>query len=281
MIASDTNGSLPALFVGHGAPTLAVEPTPARDFLAALGAQLPRPKAVLCVSAHWCQSAPTVSVAREPPTIHDFHGFPPELYAMRYPAPGAPAVARRAAELMEAAGLPCRTDVARGLDHGAWVPLTLIYPEADVPVAQISVQPRLGPRHHVLLGQALAPLRAEGVLILASGGATHDLRRVGLYALDAEPPEDVRTFDAWLVDAVTKRCLRHLIEYRTRAPHAVRNHPSEEHFLPLFVALGAAFDNGTLPQVEVLHRSYSHGILAMTAFAFANASGDSPNGRDR
>jgi 4,5-DOPA dioxygenase extradiol len=271
MTAPTSNGNLPALFVGHGAPTLPYEPGAARDFLAGLGERLPRPKAVLCISAHWCQAEPTVSMAAQPATIHDFYGFPPELYALRYPAPGAPEVAGRAAELREAAGLACRIDEARGLDHGAWVPMSLIYPQADVPVAQISVQPRLGPRHHVLLGQALAPLRAEGVLILASGGATHDLRRVGMYELDAEPPEDVRKFDAWLVDAVTKRCLQHLIEYRSRAPHAVRNHPSEEHFLPLFVALGAALDNGTAPEVEVLHRSYSHGILAMTAFAFANA----------
>src|SRR5215207_5313154 len=173
-----TANTLPAVFVSHGAPTLAVEEHAAVEFLKRLGGELGKPESILCVSAHWNTEAPTVSGTERPETIHDFGGFPEELYRMRYTAPGAPNLAGRVRELLGEAGLACTVSPARGLDHGAWVPLKLIYPEADVPVTQLSVQPLLGAEHHFLMGRALAPLRQERVLILATGSATHNLSRI-------------------------------------------------------------------------------------------------------
>ena len=161
---------LPALFVSHGAPTLAIEPSAARDFLAALGHELERrigrPTAILVFSAHWETSVPTVGMAAEPPTIHDFGGFPEELYRLRYPARGAVEAAREATKLLADAGIPAVTDASRGLDHGAWVPLRLMIPDAGVPVSQVSLQAELGPRHAYRVGEALRPLRERGVLIV-------------------------------------------------------------------------------------------------------------------
>src|SRR5512132_4395224 len=162
---------LPTLFLSHGAPTLAVEQTDQTRAWAKLAAEMPKPKAILAVSAHWDTDTPMLSSAAHPETIHDFSGFPRALYEVRYPAPGAPARAQRTAELLKAT-----IDPARGLDHGAWVPLKWMYPAADIPVAQLSVQSRLGPRHHLEVGRALQALRDEGVLVLASGGIVHNLR---------------------------------------------------------------------------------------------------------
>jgi len=258
--------ALPALFITHGAPTLPLDDTPARDFLAALGREIGTPDAILCVSAHWERRRPAVSTASRPETIHDFQGFPRPLYDLAYPAPGAPAAAAQAAALIRGAGLACDEDPGRGLDHGAWTPLMLMYPAADVPVAQISVQSAAGPAHHLALGAALAPLRDENVLILASGSATHDLSSFGRYGLDAPPMAEAAAFDDWLVEIVGGGDTDALADYRRRAPHAARNHPTEEHFLPLFVAVGAG---GGVPG-RVLHRSCTYGIIAMTAFAFGD-----------
>lgn len=271
MTALSESGPLPALFVTHGAPTLPVEPGPAHDFLTTLGANFARPREILCISAHWECAEPSLSAAEHPNTIHDFHGFPPALYALDYPAPGAPDLARRGAALLQAAGLGGRIVPDRGLDHGAWVPLMLSYPEADIPVTQISVQTALGPEHHLALGRALAPLRNEGVLILASGSATHDLSAFAGQPIDTPPAEYAQSFDDWLVEAVTEGRTDDLLAYRERAPFAARNHASEEHFLPLFVAMGAGMKgDGTAP-ARLLHRSMTYGIIAMTAFAFGNA----------
>jgi 4,5-DOPA dioxygenase extradiol len=168
----------PAIFISHGSPTLPLERSAAVEFLRQLGPMLGRPEAILAVSAHWDTARPAVSTAKEPETIYDFYGFPPELYRLRYPAPGAPKLAERAAALLETRGLRTDIDPERGLDHGAWTSLMLMYPKADIPVTQLSIQSRLGPGHHVRLGEALRPLRDEGVLILASGGATHNLREL-------------------------------------------------------------------------------------------------------
>ncbi|MCP4330907.1 MAG: dioxygenase [Alphaproteobacteria bacterium] len=257
---------LPALFVTHGAPTLVLDDAPARDFLRQLGTEVGRPAAILCVSAHWEQAEPAVTTTARPETIHDFYGFRPDLYALSYPAPGAPEMAARAANLVRAAGLTCGEDPARGLDHGAWTPLFLMYPEADIPVAQLSVQTAAGPGHHLTLGAALAPLREENVLIVASGSATHNLRQFHGQGVSAATLPQALAFDAWLVDTVTAGDIPLLLDYRSRAPEAVWNHPSEEHFLPLFVAAGAGGGPGRL-----LHQSYTYGILAMTAFAFGDA----------
>jgi 4,5-DOPA dioxygenase extradiol len=258
--------ALPSVFVSHGAPTLPLEEIPARAFLEGLGRELGRPRAVLCVSAHWESAEPVLSLAEAPETIHDFYGFPQALYELDYPAPGAPELARRTAELLAAAGMEAALVEDRGLDHGAWVPLMLMYPGAEVPVTQLSVQTQRGPAAHLALGRALAPLRAEGVLILGSGGAVHNLRewRGG----DTAVPDWARAFDDWLVEHIEAGAQETLADYRTRAPEGARAHPTEEHFLPLFVALGAgASADGA---GRVLHRSFAPGGLSMAAFGFGD-----------
>lgn len=258
---------LPALFVSHGAPTLPLTDAPARTFLENLGMQLGQaPRAILVVSAHWETSLPSVTATAANSTIHDFYSFPEELYAIRYPAPGAPWLADRVAELLGPSGHVIVKDPDRGLDHGAWVPLSLIHPQADVPVAQLSIQSRLGPDHHYRIGQLLAPLRSEGVLVLASGSFTHDLGsfREYYHALHAPAPAWVDAFADWMADAVKKQRTNDLLNYRTLAPEARRNHPTEEHLLPLFVAMGA----GSGGRTEHLHASTTHGVLRMDAFAF-------------
>jgi 4,5-DOPA dioxygenase extradiol len=255
----------PALFLSHGAPTLALEPGPTRGFLAQLGAGLDRPKAILVVSAHWETAAPAISTAPQPETIHDFYGFPEALYRMRYPAPGAPALARQAVNLFTAAGLSAAAVPDRGLDHGAWVPLMLMFPEADIPVAQVAVQTRLGPAHHLRLGEALRPLRDEGVLIVGSGSATHNLSEFRNHRYDSPPPEWVSAFDDWLAEAVGAARTADLLDYRRMAPQAARNHPTEEHLLPLFAAYGAGTP-GVPPQH--IHRGFTYGVIGMDAWRF-------------
>jgi 4,5-DOPA dioxygenase extradiol len=257
---------LPALFISHGSPTLPLEDIPVSRFLKGLGHELPRPRAILAVSAHWETPTPTLGGDENPKTIHDFYGFPDALYAMQYPAPGEPALAASTAELLEAAGLEARVHPRRGLDHGAWNPLMLVYPQADIPVVQLSIQTARGPAHHLALGQALAPLRDEGVLIMGSGNATHNLMDPRRADDHVEPPDDVRAFDEWLIAAVAEGRIDDLLDYRARAPAAAHQHPTEDHLLPLFVAMGAG-SNGKAAG-RLLHQSYCLAILAMTAFAF-------------
>ena len=253
------------IFVSHGAPTLVLEDHAARRFLMELGHLIPRPEAILAVSAHWETRTPTVSLAERPETIHDFHGFPAELYRIRYPAPGASAAARRAAQLLAEAGLDPETDPTRGLDHGAWAPLALAYPEADIPVAQLSIQPSRDPRHHMAVGRALAPLGDEGVLVLASGGAVHNLRQ---FAVDRSRPAPWATaFDDWLADRLDSGATEDLAAYAER-PEGRLAHPSADHILPLFVALGAG---GKGARGRALHRGFAHGSLGMAAYVFEPA----------
>jgi 4,5-DOPA dioxygenase extradiol len=243
---------LPSLFVSHGPPTMVLDDIPVRGALARIGRDLPRPRAILCVSAHWLAEVPTVSLAERPETIHDFYGFAPALYELVYPAPGAPELARRTAELLEQAGIHCEGAPERGLDHGAWEPLMLMYPEA--------------PAAHLNLGRALAPLRAEGVLIVGSGTATHNLDQ---WRADPEAtPEWAVEFDDWLAAAVTGGDAQAIVNYRAEAPLAALAHPSEEHYLPLPVAMGAGGADG---QSAVLHRGFSYGSLSMAIYAFGVA----------
>ena len=235
---------------------------PTHGFLKALGEKIGKPKAVLVISAHWEADAPCVSSVAQPQTIHDFYGFPEPLYRLTYPCAGAPDLASRVAELLGAASLEVHVDPQRGLDHGAWIPLMLMYPAADVPVTQLSVQTRLGSEHHYAIGKALRPLRDEGVLVLASGGFTHNLGEVDLRSKSAELPDWAAQFRSWAVEAIERGQHEDLVQYRTRAPFAVRNHPSEEHFLPLFVAAAMA-QSGRRVHADVAYRS-----LVMDAFRF-------------
>ena len=263
-----TRGRFPAVFVSHGAPTLAVEENDTTDFLRRLGRELGKPEAVVCVSAHWDTGAPVVSAAERPQTIHDFGGFPEELYRIRYPAPGAPALAARVGELLDGAGIGCEVSAERGLDHGAWVPLRLLYPEADVPVTQLSIQPQLGPPHHLRVGRALAPLREEGVLLLATGSVTHNLSKV---TPGGAQPDWARQFEEWLYRKITEGGQEELLDYRRLAPHARLAHPTDEHLLPLFVALGAGSEGGaTGGGGRGLHRGWTMGSLSMAAYSFGS-----------
>jgi 4,5-DOPA dioxygenase extradiol len=234
--------SLPTLFLSHGSPMMALAECATTQFWRTLGAELPRPRAILAISAHWETVSPAASISAQPETIHDFYGFPAPLYQLNYPAPGAPDVAQRVAQLINAAGFGPTALETRGLDHGAWAPLRFMYPAHDIPVTQLAVQPRLGPKHHYDIGRALAPLSDEGVLILGSGGVSHNLREWGSVASGA-PPSWMTEFVAWVHNALETRDHASLIDYVKQAPQGSRNHPTDEHFLPLFVALGAAGAN--------------------------------------
>jgi len=237
--------SLPTLFLSHGSPMMALAECTTTQFFKTLGAELSRPRAILAVSAHWDTAQPAASISTQPETIHDFYSFPKPLYELRYAAPGAPDVAKRVAALIDNAGLgPTMLD-ERGLDHGAWTPLRFMYPAHDIPVTQLAVQSNLGAKHHYDIGRALAPLADEGVLILGSGGVSHNLREWRSVPPGA-PPAWMSEFVEWVRNALETRDHAALVDYVEQAPHAARNHPTDEHFLPLFVALGAAGANARI-----------------------------------
>ena len=261
-----TSKKLPTVFVSHGAPTLTLEDVPARRFLKELGTRFSGIKAVLCISAHWNTLIPVVNSVKKNGTIHDFYGFPDELYRINYPVPGDPGLAGRVKDLLIKAGMTCDTDTTRGLDHGAWVPLRLMYPHADVPVVQLSIQRNLDPSHHMALGEALTGLREEGVLILCSGGAVHPLGDPTASLGPGAVTEGwAMEFNDWLTAAVTSGDWESLVNYRLIAPYAERAHPYPDHYMPLLTALGAA---GAGARGAVLHHSWDLGDLGMDAFAF-------------
>ena len=257
----------PSLFISHGAPSFALEPGLAGPRLTALGRALPRPAAVLVVSPHWMTPAPRVSTVAQPATIHDFGGFDPALYTMSYPAAGHAALARRAVELLNAAGLAALPDERRGLDHGAWVPLMHLYPEADVPVFQVSLPLRLDASAAWAFGQALAPLADEGVLLVGSGSLTHNLQEFGSGHGQDEPY--VAAFAAWVREAVEQGDRTRLLRTLDDAPAARRAHPTAEHFWPLLVAAGAA---DLAQPVRVIEGGITHGVLSMDSYAFGLAA---------
>jgi len=262
----------PTLFVSHGSPMCALRTSPVAGPWAALARDLPRPRALLIASAHWETELPMVGTDERPQTVHDFGGFAPALERIRYPAPGAPGVGQRALELLAQAGLPASASGCHGLDHGAWVPLVHMFPQADVPVFQVSIQTSLGAPHHLQLGAALAPLASEGVLIIGSGSITHNLRdwsrfvhENGLQPTLQEPLTYVREFREAVEAGLRRGDLEFLANYRERAPHAQRAHPTEDHFLPLLVAYAAAGDR---PQVERIDLGVDGGAIAMDVFVF-------------
>lgn len=256
---------MPVLFLSHGAPTLPLEPGDTGAAWRQLGEQLPKPTAILVISAHWETQIPTVSRAVQPETIHDFSGFPAGLYQLRYPAPGAPEMAQAAAQALQQAGIPVQLDDARGLDHGAWVPLSLMFPHAEIPVAQLSLQPARDPAWHIALGRALRPLREQGVLIIGSGSLTHNLRAVFRHPQGEPVPDWVTEFCNWIATKIKAGDLDALSAYRTLAPHVMQNHPTDEHLLPLFVALGAA---NRIDTAQQLNRVTTFGLLAMDVWLF-------------
>jgi 4,5-DOPA dioxygenase extradiol len=239
----------------------ALQPGAVRGVWERIARELPRPKAILIASAHWETDIPAVTAAAKPETIHDFYGFPKPLYEIQYPAPGSPELASKAKKLLEKANLQAAADPARGLDHGAWSPLLHMYPKADVPVVQVAVQTALGPRHHLEVGRALAPFAAEGVLIIGSGHMTHNLRDRS----DGGPAAYASNFQGWVKERIDGHALDELADYRRLSRDGVRAHPTDEHFLPLFVALGAAPQNY---KAERLYDGIEMGALAMDAYRF-------------
>ncbi len=256
---------LPTLFLSHGSPMHALEPGPAGIAWAKMARELPRPKAVLMVSAHWDTALPMLTGNPRPQTIHDFGGFPEELYKIQYHSPGAPEIAARAAALLKAAGLTAGIDGCRGIDHGAWVPLLRMYPDADVPVVQLSVQTERGVAHHWHLGEAIAPLADEGVLIVGSGHVTHNLRDWMMNMRHPAPLPYVGQFAEWLAGRFAAHDRDAVIAYRERAPDAARAHPTEEHFVPLLTAWGAA---GAQADAVRVHHGQDGAALSMDAWRF-------------
>jgi 4,5-DOPA dioxygenase extradiol len=227
---------MPALYIGHGAPPLLDDPVWSGE-LAKWAADLPRPKAILIVSAHW-ESAPVSLTASRAPLVYDFGGFDAKYYQMTYDTPDASALAKRIAAMMPATE-PVHQHASRGLDHGAWVPLKIMYPGADIPVLQMSL-PTQDPYRLLGLGQRLRELRDEGVLIIGSGFLTHGLPFLRDFRLDAQAPGWSTDFDAWAADALRRGDVDELAAYRTKAPGMPYAHPTVEHYTPLFITLGAA-----------------------------------------
>jgi 4,5-DOPA dioxygenase extradiol len=266
--------SQPVLFVPHGAPTFALRPGAAGAAIAAAARELPAPRAIVVVSAHWDTTIPTVGFADRPQTIHDFSGFPDELHGIRYPATGCREAAEEVARAIAGAGLPVARDAQRGLDHGAWVPLRLMFPDAEVPVVPLSIQSHGGPRQAWLLGQALAPLAARGFLVIASGNVTHNLRDYQRAAHDGSgTPGYVRAFANWIAERIAAGDTAALLDYRRQAPGGAQAHPSDEHLLPLFVAYGAGGDNA---QARRLHAGIDDYVIAMDAYEFLPRQGGRP-----
>lgn len=252
----------PSLFVSHGSPMFALEPGQLGPNLQRLGQSLPDLRAILVVSPHWQTRGVRVGSTPAPETIHDFGGFPAPLYALQYTPPGAPEVADEALRLLREAGFDASADARRGLDHGTWVPLRYLKPRADVPVLQVSLPHDIDAAGALRLGQALAPLREQGVLVIGSGSLTHNLYEFRQHVQD---PEYAQAFADWVAEAVQRRDVAGLVDYRRRAPHAARAHPTEEHYLPLLVALGASDAEEPATRVD---GGMTYHVLSMDSFGF-------------
>ncbi|BAU74040.1 DODA-type extradiol aromatic ring-opening family dioxygenase [Metapseudomonas furukawaii] len=253
---------LPSLFISHGSPMLALEPGESGPALRALADALPRPDAILVVSAHWESDRLLLTGSAHPETWHDFHGFPAPLYAVQYPAPGAPERARNIARLLTDAGLPADVDPHRPFDHGAWVPLSLMYPAADIPVLQLSLPSRLGPTYQTRVGRALADLRRQGILLIGSGSITHNLGELDWRAGPEVVAPWAKAFRDWMVDRLEADDEAALHDYRRQAPDAIRNHPRDEHLLPLYFARGAG------ERFQSVHQGFTLGALGMDIYRF-------------
>ncbi len=244
----------------------ALQPGPAGAAMSDLVARMPTPRAIVVISPHWETAMPTVGTATRLETLHDFGGFDPRLFEIEYPATGSPEVAQQVVAALQAAGLPVATDATRGLDHGAWVPLRQMFPDADVPVVPLSVQHHGGPQHAWRVGQALAPLAQQGILIIASGNVTHNLRDWQIVSMTGQPtPDYVQQFADWVHAQLVAGHTDALLDYRQTQTAGVRAHPRDEHLLPLFTALGAA---GTDAQAEAYYRGIYDHVIAMDGYAF-------------
>lgn len=253
------------LFVPHGSPMFALHPGAAGAAMSQIAAALDTPRAIVVVSPHWETALPTVGTATQLSTIHDFGGFDPRLYEMQYPATGCPEVAAQVMAALQTAGLPVAQDAQRGLDHGAWVPLRQMFPDADIPVVPLSVQSHQGPEHAYRVGQALASLADQNILIIASGNITHNLRDFMMVSMQGgTTPTYVQAFADWIHTHMVQRDVPGLLAYRQQVT-GQRAHPTDEHLLPLFTALGAA---GEGAQPEAFFRGVSDHVIAMDGYTF-------------
>ncbi len=258
---------MPVLFISHGPPTILLMDTPVRSFLKQLGGQIPRPESVICISAHWETQKPTFSSGSQAGIIYDFGG-PPQLFEEKYSAPGCPELAHEASELLAAAGIETGKKTDRSLDHGAWVPLKLMFPEADIPIVQLSVQTEKDTSHHFELGKALRPLRQKGVLIIGSGGAVHNLYDIQGHKINDAPVAYAAAFDQWLEENLTSGQIKQLIAYKKFAPDPEQSHPfPAEHFLPLIVCLGASHRQ---EKAAMIHGGFMYGTLSMAAYRWGS-----------
>jgi 4,5-DOPA dioxygenase extradiol len=261
--------AIPSVFVSHGGPNIVIEPSEAHDYLATLADRLPKPKAIVIVSAHFETDGPVVVSDPEPGMIYDFGGFARELYEKIYPAPGAPELAKRIAGMLDEAGLHPQIAPERGYDHGTWNPLILAYPEADIPVVQLSIDPNRDAAYHYALGAALGPLRHEGILLIGSGHITHNLRAVfaSMRGGEAAPgmTDKVNGFTEWFAEQFVKGDRDAILDWRDRAPFVAENHPTDEHLMPLFFAYGAA---GEGARAERAHNSRQYGFFAWDSWFF-------------
>jgi 4,5-DOPA dioxygenase extradiol len=255
----------PALFVSHGSPMMAIEDDPWGRALAAFAATLPKPRAILVVSGHWEAPGPVrVTGSPAPETIHDFGGFPEELHRIRYPARGDPVLATMAARLLDESGFPAKVDPSRGLDHGAWVPLRFLYPDADVPVVEISQPLRRNPENALRMGAALSRLRDESVLLVGTGGIVHNLQRLDLSAPPGQAADWATEFDSWLAERLEAMDFAGIASYRTTAPRADLAVPTPEHFDPIFVVLGSARSG---ERATTIYEGFRAGTISMRSFA--------------
>ncbi|HEY2016292.1 MAG TPA: class III extradiol ring-cleavage dioxygenase [Bryobacteraceae bacterium] len=258
----------PAAFLAHGSPTSALGGDDHASALHAFGQANQGAKAILVVSAHWQVSRPLrITAWDQAPLVYDFGGFPEELYRITYPAPGHPLLATRIAGVIRAEGQDVTLNTERGLDHGAWVPMRLTWPEAVTPVIELSF-PFVSPEELFQLGKALRPLREDGIVVVGSGGIVHNLRKVRLESKDAPVDDWAAEFDRWTVAQIESRNLENLFDYRNRGPHARLSAPTTEHFDPLFVVLGAALPG---ERMETIFEGFQYGNLSMRSFSFASA----------
>lgn len=259
----------PVLFVSHGSPTLALHPGKIGEAWQQIMQSQPRPDAILVISAHWQTAELRISHAQNPGMLYDFYGFPESLYKIHYAPPGAPQLAEAIAKRLHEHGFVCALEEARGLDHGCWVPLLSMFPQADVPVMQLSLLQSEDTQVHRRIGEALAALSELNILVLCSGGLTHNLRYMGFVGADGPTLPFVTSFRNWMLEHLKSDDREALLGFARQAPEARHNHPTSEHILPLFVALGAASPKA---RIEVIDLGVQFGMLAMDAIAFYNTT---------
>ncbi|WP_410211673.1 DODA-type extradiol aromatic ring-opening family dioxygenase [Aquirhabdus sp.] len=257
-----TYATLPALFISHGSPMMAVDAGQASDAMFRLSNNLPQPNAIVVVSAHWLSDTLEISTAMRPETWHDFSGFPPELYQIRYPAAGSPALAERIIHILDLAGITAHGNALRPRDHGVWAPLRHLYPDANIPVVQISIPTHYSPAQLRDLGRALISLRGQQILLIGSGSITHNLRALSFRDPHAMPEDWAKNFKNWMIQKLGSHSYDEVLNWRNEAPYAKQNHPTDEHLLPLFFTMGAG------ERFNVVHSSFSMGSLGMDIYRF-------------